>query len=66
MTEAKEQTMIKQLKLAHDYAMQLVASPDYNADMSLVEFVDHVWKYADAMQAKADQRVKDWRLSNEH
>ena len=46
------------LKLAHDYAMQLVASPDYDDDMSLVDFVAHVWKYADAMQAEADKREK--------
>lgn len=49
------------LTMAHDYAMQLVASPDYNDDMSLVEFVAHAWKYADAMQAEADERVNKER-----
>ena len=44
------------LQMAHDYAMQLVASPDYDDDMSLVDFVAHVWKYADAMQAEEDKR----------
>lgn len=46
------------LQMAHDYAMQLVASPDYDDDMSLVDFVAHVWQYADAMQAEADKRNK--------
>ena len=46
------------LTLAHEYAMQLVASPDYDDDMGLVDFVAHVWKYADAMQAEAEKRNK--------
>ena len=46
------------MKMAHDYAMQLVDSSDYTDDMSIVEFVAYVWQYADAMQAEADKRNK--------
>lgn len=44
--------------MAHDYAMALVLSPDFDDDMSLSAFVKHVWKYADKMQAEADKRLK--------
>ena len=42
--------------MAHDYAMALVLSPDFDDDMSLSAFVKHVWKYADKMQAEEDKR----------
>ena len=46
------------LTMAHEYAMEIVSSPDYDDEMSLMDFVKHVWKYADAMQAEADSRAK--------
>lgn len=49
---------MNKLEMAHQYAMELVASPDYEDNMSLKDFVKHVWKYADAMQAEADLRAK--------
>ena len=48
--------MKTKIDMAHDYAMALVLSPDFDDDMSLSAFVKHVWKYADKMQAEEDKR----------
>ena len=48
--------MKSKIEMAHDYAMALVLSPDFDDDMSLSAFVKHVWKYADKMQAEEDKR----------
>ena len=48
--------MKSKIDMAHDYAMALVLSPDFDDDMSLSAFVKHVWKYADKMQAEEDKR----------
>lgn len=50
---------MNKLQMAHEYGMQLVASPDYNDDMSLDDFTKHCWKYADLMQAEADKRKEN-------
>ena len=48
--------MKTKIDMAHDYAMALVLSPDFDDDMSLSAFVKHVWKYADKMQVEEDKR----------
>ena len=48
--------MKTKIDMAHDYAMALVLSPDFDDDMSLSAFVKHVWRYADKMQAEEDKR----------
>ena len=62
--------MKSKIDMAHDYAMALVLSPDFDDDMSLSAFVKHVWKYADKMQAEADKRkvsgVPDAIRENSH
>lgn len=46
------------LKLAHDYAIALINS---DCEMQFDKFIQLCWNYADAMQAKAEERVNKER-----
>ena len=45
------------LKLAHEFAMQLIKAGATNKTADIIKFG---WEYADAMQAEADEEIRRW------